>query len=411
MKVGLLHYLGPPTVGGVEETLRRHAVGLAELGHEPVLLVGQGEPFHRDVPVVAIPEMSSRHRRVLDVQVALNAGNPDVAFEALRSDLRDRIRTAVSALEVLVAHNVLTLHKNLALTAALWDLCQAAALPALVGWHHDLAWARAEYRSQLHPGFPWELLRRPWPGTVQVTVSRGQQARLADLYGVDPSAVHVVPPGVDPEAVLSSGQGRRLAQRLRLFAADGVLLLPARLTRRKNIELGLRILAALRHRTGMDYRLIVTGPPGPHNPANLAYWDELRGLRTSLGLEASAHFLHELAEDGRPASAPVVADLYRAADALLFPSRDEGFGIPVLEAGLARLPVFCADLASLRESGGEQATYFSPDADPDQVAALIENRLATDPAHLLRRRVLREYRWEARIRDQVVPILEEAAHA
>jgi glycosyltransferase involved in cell wall biosynthesis len=411
MRVGLLHYLGPPTVGGVEDTLRRHALGLAELGHEPILVVGQGEPFHRDVPVVTIPEMSSRNPRVLEVQSALHAGTLGGAFEELRADLTRQIRTALASREVVVAHNVLTLHKNLALTAALWDLQEASELPPLVGWHHDLAWARAGYRSQLHPGFPWDLLRRPWPGVLHVTVSRGQRTRLAELYGVEPGTIRVVPPGVDPETILSTPQARLLARRLRLLEADGVLLLPARITRRKNIELALHVLAALRHRSGKDYRLVVTGPPGPHNPANLAYWEELRGLRTSLQLESSAHFLYELAEDGRSVAAPVMVDLYRAADALLFPSHDEGFGIPVLEAGLARLPVFCADLAPLRESGGEQAAYFSPDAPPEEVAALIESRLADDPAHLLRRRVMREYRWEARIRDQVVPILEEAVRA
>lgn len=411
MKVGLLHYLGPPTVGGVEETLRRHAVGLVELGHEPVLVVGQGEPFHHAVPVMAIPEMSSRNPRVLEVQASLQAGTLGDAFEALRADLALRIRTALASLDVLAVHNVLTLHKNLALTAALWDLREASALPALVGWHHDLAWTRAQDRSQLHPGFPWELLRRAWPGVLHVTVSHGRRSRLAELYGVEPEAIRVVPPGVDPEAVLSTPQARLLARQLRLFEADGVLLLPARLTRRKNIELALRVLAALRDRSGKDYRLIVTGPPGPHNPANLAYWDELRRLRVSLGLESSAHFLYELVEGGRVVAAPVIVDLYRAADALLFPSRDEGFGIPVLEAGLARLPVFCADLAPLRESGGEQASYFSPNAPAEEVAALIERRLAEDPAHVLRRRVMREHRWDVRIRDQVIPILEQAARA
>ncbi|MGH2607028.1 MAG: glycosyltransferase [Anaerolineales bacterium] len=411
MKVGLMHYLGPPTVGGVEDTLRRHAVGLAELGHDPVLVVGQGESFHRDVPVVIIPKMSSRDPQVLEVQSALDVGTLGEAFEELRAVLTQRIRMALASREVVVVHNVLTLHKNLALTAALWDLQEASELPPLVGWHHDLAWARPAYRSQLHPGFPWDLLRRSWPGVLHVTVSRGQRARLAELYGVEPRTIRVVPPGVDPETILSTPQARLLARRLRLLEADGVLLLPARLTRRKNIELALHVLAALRDRSGKDYRLIVTGPPGPHNPANLAYWDELRGLRTSLGLESSAHFLYELTEEGRSVPAPVIVDLYRAADALLFPSRDEGFGIPVLEAGLARLPVFCADLAPLRESGGEQAAYFSPDAPPEEVAALIESRLADDPAHLLRRRVMREYRWEVRIRDQVVPILEEAALA
>ena len=57
----------------------------------------------------------------------------------------------------------------------------------------------------------------------------------------------------------------------------------------------------------------------------------------------------------------LMAELYRWADALLFPSEQEGFGLPLLEAGLARLPVFCTALAVLREAGGADVHYFPPD--------------------------------------------------
>ena len=49
------------------------------------------------------------------------------------------------------------------------------------------------------------------------------------------------------------------------------------------------------------------------------------------------------------------------ADSFLFTSRAEGFGIPILEAGLARLPVFCTDIPPFRESGQGDVTYLSLD--------------------------------------------------
>ena len=48
-----------------------------------------------------------------------------------------------------------------------------------------------------------------------------------------------------------------------------------------------------------------------------------------------------------------MADLYLLADALLLPSRDDGFGLPLLAAGIARLPAFTTDLPSLREVGDD----------------------------------------------------------
>ena len=70
-----------------------------------------------------------------------------------------------------------------------------------------------------------------------------------------------------------------------------------------------------------------------------------------MGLEASVYYLAELVEGYLPDA--VIADFYRLADALLMPSREEGFGIPVLEAGLSRLPIFCADIPPLRELAGD----------------------------------------------------------
>jgi glycosyltransferase involved in cell wall biosynthesis len=153
----------------------------------------------------------------------------------------------------------------------------------------------------------------------------------------------------------------------------------------------------------LDARLIVTGPPGPHNPANAAYLQSLLDLRRKLGIEDVAHFLYEL---GITPDDDTMADLYRLADALLFPSTQEGFGIPVLEAGLARMPVFCSDIPPLRETGGSEVYAFPLDADPADVAALIQRTLDADPAYLLRRRVLEGYSWEVIVRRKIIPLLE-----
>ena len=55
---------------------------------------------------------------------------------------------------------------------------------------------------------------------------------------------------------------------------------------------------------------------------------------------------------------PELEDLYAAADALVTPTRFEGFGLPVLDALLRGLPVACTDLPVLREVAGPHATYF-----------------------------------------------------
>ena len=404
MKVGILHYAGPPGIGGVEQTIAYHARELVRAGFGVRVIAGAGRPFDPNVELHIVPEFGSSHPEVVAVKSQLDRGQVTAHMAALCERDYTLLEEALAGLDALIAHNVLTLHKNLPLTAALHRFVERHPLRVL-GWHHDLAWEEPRYRRELHDGYPWDLLRRPWAGVRHVTVSAAQRVVLARLYDIPPETIAVVPPGVDVARFFRwTAVTAHLVERLALLDADLLLLLPARLTRRKNVELALHILAAVRQQTGSDARLVVTGPPGPHNPANTAYLEGLLRLRRELGLEAAAHFLYEQALTPDDAT---MADLYALADALLFPSVQEGFGIPLLEAGLARLPVFCSDIPPFREVGQDQVQRFPPDADPAEVAQHIVRWLESDPSTRLRRRVLADYQWEKIVRRKVIPLLEE----
>jgi len=410
MKIGLLHYSGPPTVGGVEQTLAFHAHHLASLGHEATLLVGSGAPFEQGIEVKVLPRLHSRHPDVMAVKQELDRGLVGESYRSLTDRIRQDLAEAGRPLDVLIVHNALSLHKNLPLTSALWNLQQAGAWRRMIGWHHDLAWTRPEYSAELHPGEPWELLRRPCPGVVQVTVSEAERRQLAELMALPLEAITVIPPGVDPAGFGRwSTRTRQLCVDLGLDRADLILLLPARVTRRKNIEMAIGITAALKAEGAADVRLLVTGPPGPHNPANRAYLDELMAQASGLSVSGQVHFLG--AGDSPPLDDQTVAELFSLADALLFTSRAEGFGIPILEAGLARLPVFCTDIPPFRESGQGDVTYLSPDATPVDAAAVILRTLQADPAHRLRRRVLGEFTWLKLVRERLPPLLADVPDA
>jgi len=105
-----------------------------------------------------------------------------------------------------------------------------------------------------------------------------------------------------------------------------------------------------------------------------------------------------------------VAELFTSADALLLTSRAEGFGIPVLEAGLARLPVFCTEIPPFRESGWEDVTYLALEESPEQAAQRILTALEANGHHRMRRRVLRHFTWERLVRERLLPLLEAGPH-
>jgi mannosylglucosylglycerate synthase len=152
-------------------------------------------------------------------------------------------------------------------------------------------------------------------------------------------------------------------------------------------------------------QIVVTGPLGPHNPANLQYFEKLRVLREELGLKNSVHFLAELTTGFIPDE--VISDFYKLADALLFPSFEEGFGIPILEAGFTGIPVFCSDILPLKTLGGEFASYFSPQANPHLVAKMMVEYFQKDKVFGLRASVREQFTWERIYATRIAPLLEQ----
>lgn len=412
MHIAIVHYAAPPTVGGVETLIRAHTRLLVEAGHAVTVLAGRGRRFDRRAAFRRIALLDSKHPAVLKIGDELAQGVVSTAYHRTVDALEHSLTAELTGVDVCVVHNAFTLHKNLPLTAALWRMARSRQAPPLVAYCHDLAWVSPQYLPALHEGEPWDLLRRQAPGVRYVTISRDRLRQFATLWGTAHPDVTVVPNGVDAAALLRlSPAGQRLAAELELWTQDLVLLLPARLTRRKNIELAIRVTANLVAR-GTAVKLIVTGPPGPHNPANAGYARELDDLRISLGVSKAAVLLY-LERDGRGrpqhVSDRVMADLYALSDALFFPSKQEGFGIPLIEAGLARAAIFCSDIPPSHEVAGDEGHYFALDASPYDVADVIEAWMRSDSAFRMRQRVLRSYTWQAVYAQYIEPLLTAAA--
>ena len=405
MRIALLHYSSPPIVGGVESVLAHHARLMMKAGHEVCILAGRGEVFDERIKVRILPRLDSRHPDVMEVKEFLDIGKHTPAFEMLREQIRKELLEELKDYDVLIAHNVASLNKNLALTAVLHEEYNKPGFPHLILWHHDLAWTTPRYRDELYEGHPWDLLRMNWEGVTQVVVSELRQRELAELFGIPSDTIRIIPNGVDIGAFFKfEPQTIELIERLDLLDADPLFLLPVRLTPRKNIELALKVMASLRE----DFpkaMLLVTGPEGPHNPNNKAYKRRLISLRDKLNLQDAAHFLAEVSEESMPDE--VIADFYRIADALLFPSREEGFGIPIIEAAFSKVPVFCADIPVLRELAHGDVTYFDPDANPHEVAKQIKGRLEAEITSRWGRCAKHGYTWDQIFSRHIAPLLKE----
>jgi glycosyltransferase involved in cell wall biosynthesis len=91
-------------------------------------------------------------------------------------------------------------------------------------------------------------------------------------------------------------------------------------------------------------------------------------------------------------------ELYRCARGFIYPSTFEGFGMPVLEAMAAGVPVACSDIPPLREIAGDTVDYFDPSSEAAIREALVLLTKAALPTERARRRAA-EFSWEKCARE------------
>jgi glycosyltransferase involved in cell wall biosynthesis len=391
--------------------IQAHAGAFIQAGYPVTVIAGWGqeEALAPGVGFIRVPEMDTKYSQVTRMNPYLEQGQVPPEFDDLVNRLIGLLAPLLSRFDAVILHNLFTKHFNLPLTAALHTLLDARRLGRCIAWCHDFTWTSPSSRSKVHPGYPWDLLRTFKEGVTYVVVSERRQQTLAALLGCPLGRIRVVYNGVDPNALLGlSREGGALVNRLDLLESDLVLLMPVRVTRAKNIEYALQVVAALKAH-GCHPKLVLTGPPDPHDIDSMAYFEGLRELREQLGIDDEMRFVFESGPDSDEAfiiDEQVVGDLYRVSDVMFMPSRREGFGMPVLEAGLVGLPVLCTNVPAAEEIGGEDVTMFDATKEPAEVAEQLLSWAEGNPLHRLRQQVRQSYTWDAIFDRDIKPLLE-----
>ena len=408
----ILHYSAPPVIGGVEAVMLAHTEILARCGYPVSIIAGRGEAeaLPEGVELIQIPELDSQHEQVLEMGKELEQGRVPGEFEQFTDLLVQSLVPVIDRFDNIIVHNVFTKRFNLPLTAALFRLLDANVPKHCIAWCHDFDWTSPRSRSKVHPGHPWDLLRSYHEDVTYVVVSENRQKTLAELFGCPRGEIRVVYNGVDAPVLLGlTDEGGALVERLGLLESELIMLMPVRVTQAKNIEYALRVLAAVKER-GTRVKLVLTGPPDPHDERSMDYFHSLQELRQELGVEAEMRFVFESGPDGAEGYTidyPVVADLYRASDLLFMPSHREGFGMPVLEAGLLGMPVVSTSVPAAEEIGNEDVIIFDKSDAAEEVADRILDWAQHSAVHRLRQRVRLNYTWQTIFRRQIEPMLQQ----
>ena len=409
-KIAFIHYSCPPVIGGVEFVLEAQARQFAKSGYQTKVIVGKGEKFAPDIEVAVIPEIDSTYPLNQKVNEQIKRGDFK-EFKRLAEKIEKSLRKELKKSDIVICHNILSMPFNLALLTALHQLIPQTK-KKFIAWVHDSPLIDPSYKGYLASiameEYPWNLLKKPLQNVKYVTISKLRQTQLAKIWDLKKKEIEVIPNGLNLSKFLDlSPQAVYLFNKLRLGESLTVFF-PARVIKRKNVEFAIGIIKEL-SRKGAKPKLIITGPPDPHLKKGKDYFALLNELVKKLKLEKEVIFLHNIIDPFTKKRLKVglklLRELYLLSDLLLITSYQEGFGIPLLEAGLLRRPIFTSDIAPLPEIGGREVNYFNLKESPEKIALRIIRFFKNDKSSLLFKKVITQYSWERIFKEKIEPLL------
>jgi glycosyltransferase involved in cell wall biosynthesis len=209
-----------------------------------------------------------------------------------------------------------------------------------------------------------------------ITVSRNSRRDLINLFGAVPERLVVVPNGVDQD-LGARPPGELLDAVKEEYGLKAPLaLVVANDKPHKNLDLTLRAYHLARRVHGLPGQLVLVGGVGNDH--------ELAHRVRRLGISDSVRCVGRIPQQHLHA-------LYHMSAVLVHAALYEGFGLPILEAMRAGLPVVTSNVGAMREIGEGAARLVNP-LDVNEVAAALQRVLVDDP---LRRRMVEAGRRRA----------------
>lgn len=181
-----------------------------------------------------------------------------------------------------------------------------------------------------------------------IAISECTKNDIVNFYNIPPEKIDVVYQGCDESFNVKCDGEFLLKIKKEYNLPDKFLLSVGTIERRKNVLLAIKSLAGLPD----NIHLVIVGRKTP-------YVEELQQFIRLNKLDNRVHFYTAVPFSVLPA-------FYQLADIFIYPSRFEGFGIPILEALGSGTPVIAATGSCLEEAGGTHSIYVDPD-DTDEV--------------------------------------------
>ncbi len=190
-----------------------------------------------------------------------------------------------------------------------------------------------------------------------IAVSEYTKQEIMHYYQVPEEKIDVVYQGCDP--VFAKDIEREILEEVKgkYHLPDKFVLYVGSIEERKNLMLVARAMANVVSKTAPDIHVVAVGRRTP-------YVDRLQSFLKDNGIAHLFHFHHQVPYEDLPS-------FYKLATTFAYPSRIEGFGIPLLEAITSGLPAIGCTGSCLEEAGGPDSLYVHPDDEQAMADAII----------------------------------------
>jgi len=192
-----------------------------------------------------------------------------------------------------------------------------------------------------------------------IAVSQKTKDDLVQLLHLSPGKIEVMYQGCDPSFYIAQTDEQRKQASKKYQLPEKFILNVGTIEERKNLMLIAKALLYIKN----DITLVVVG-------RQKKYFKQVNQFLKDNNLKKRVIFLDKVDFADLPA-------IYQMASLFIYPSRYEGFGIPVLEAIVSGTPVIAAKGSCLEEAGGPDSVYVGPD-DEQELATQVDNILADD---------------------------------
>ena len=221
-----------------------------------------------------------------------------------------------------------------------------------------------------------------------ITISESTKRDMMSILKISEEKIEIIPPGVDFERFNKSYtalQVQGVKERYQL--PENYILYMGTLEPRKNIESIVEAFALMKKESDhsvQKIKLVIAGKKG-------WLYESIFNKVRQLDIESEVVFTDFIEEEHKPI-------IYQLAKAFVFPSIYEGFGIPVLEAMAASVPVITSKVSSLPEVAGDAALLVAP-KDKEKIAesmyTLITDEASREQLRLRGLKQARKFSWRA----------------